>query len=831
MMRIRLLLIGLILLLPAGVAAQPSAPALTPEQARTALEVLNNPQKRAEFAATLEAIVAGKSTEPAPAPRPAAPPAKPAAAPAPAAKPAKPATPAGTLKIPLAPDSLGAQVLVSASGFLTRAGRQTVDAVHAARDIPMVWGWVTLMATSAWARNLIIDTVWRLAVVMACALAVEYGLRRMIARPITALERMAPDGAVRLEPADPEIPPPEPSGEQPKEVEDEEPEGASPEEAEARAEAGETEPPHHPHRHRLSSWTLLRRIPLVFARLMLDLIPVLGFVLVAHLLTATTLGGQAISQLVVLAVVDSYALCIALLSVARMLLSPVRTRLRLFNVRDDIAAYLMRWTRRMLVIGVFGYAIAEVGLLLGLSSEGHQGILKAVSLVVHICLAIMVVQKRRAVRARLRAPVGDSGASARLRNALAASWHWIALFFIIGSWVVWAVEVPHGFTWVLRIFVVTALVLIGARLALIVMLGSIDRALQIAPEVAERYPGLEARVRLYAPMIHGAIRFALYLVCALGLLQLYGLPTFDWFVGTDLGQRVASAFGTMLVTVLIALGVWEAANAAIHRHLAKLEKQAQIARSARLRTLLPLLRSGLMITILIVAGLMILSEIGLNIAPLLAGAGIVGVAIGFGSQKLVQDLITGIFLLLENAMQVGDVVEVAGQGGVVESLSVRTIRLRSENGSVHVIPFSSVTTVTNMTKDYSRAVINAGVAYKEDYDQVVEVLRAIAKEMRADPQWRSVILDDLEVWGLDQLGDSSVVIKCRIMCTPFGRWSVQREFNRRMKRRFDELGIEIPFPHRKLVLDGALMAPPSQLPALPSGEPAPPLTVPEARAV
>ena len=218
-------------------------------------------------------------------------------------------------------------------------------------------------------------------------------------------------------------------------------------------------------------------------------------------------------------------------------------------------------------------------------------------------------------------------------------------------------------------------------------------------------------------MIHGTIRFLLYLLCLLGLLQLYGIPTFPWFVGSDLGQRVISACVTMFVTVLVALAVWEAVNAAIHRHLAKLQKEAQIARSARLRTLLPLLRSGLLITILIVAGLMVLSEIGLNIAPLLAGAGIVGVAIGFGSQKLVQDLITGIFLLLENAMQVGDVVKVSDQAGVVESLSVRTIRLRSEDGSVHVIPFSSVTTVTNMTKDYSRAVILAGVAYKEDYDQ------------------------------------------------------------------------------------------------------------------
>jgi small conductance mechanosensitive channel len=267
--------------------------------------------------------------------------------------------------------------------------------------------------------------------------------------------------------------------------------------------------------------------------------------------------------------------------------------------------------------------------------------------------------------------------------------------------------------------------------------------------------------------------------------------------------RILSASGTLLVTIVLAFAAWEAINGGVQQHLDRLQREAQLAKSARLRTLLPLLRSTIMITIAIIAGLMILGEVGINIAPLLAGAGIIGVAIGFGSQKLVQDLITGIFLLLENAMQVGDVVSVGGLGGVVESLSVRTIRLRSEDGSIYIIPFSSVTTVTNMTRDYSRAVIVASVAYKDDYDKVVAVLREIVQEMRAEDAWKTIILDDLEVWGLDHFGDSAVNIKCRIMCTPFGRWSVLREFNRRMKTRFDEHGIEIPFPHRKLVMDVA----------------------------
>ena len=174
-----------------------------------------------------------------------------------------------------------------------------------------------------------------------------------------------------------------------------------------------------------------------------------------------------------------------------------------------------------------------------------------------------------------------------------------------------------------------------------------------------------------------------------------------------------------------------------------LERDAQIAKSARLRTLLPLLRSTLLITIAIIAGLMILSEIGINIAPLLAGAGIVGVAIGFGSQKLVQDLITGIFLLLENAMQVGDTVTVSSLTGVVEALSVRTIRLRAADGSVHIIPFSSVTSVTNVNRGLGNAAVSVSVAFDEDTDRVAAELVAIVAGMRSDPALSAQMLSDL----------------------------------------------------------------------------------------
>ena len=292
---------------------------------------------------------------------------------------------------------------------------------------------------------------------------------------------------------------------------------------------------------------------------------------------------------------------------------------------------------------------------------------------------------------------------------------------------------PHGFAEILHYFVVTGLVLIAARFVLLLLLGwwtgscGPDRARSDSP------PGMQARLAVYHPAVTVALRLTIYLLCVLGLLQLYGLNTFLWLIESALVLRILSASGTLLLTIVLAFGAWEGINGGVQQHLDRLQREAQLAKSARLRTLLPLLRSTLLITIAIFAGLTILSEIGINIAPLLAGAGIVGVAIGFGSQKLVQDLITGIFLLLENAMQVGDTVTVSGLTGTVENLSVRTIRLRAGDGSVHIIPFSSVTSVTNTNRGLGNASVEVSVAYDEDTDRVANELTSIVAGMRNDP--------------------------------------------------------------------------------------------------
>jgi small-conductance mechanosensitive channel len=204
-----------------------------------------------------------------------------------------------------------------------------------------------------------------------------------------------------------------------------------------------------------------------------------------------------------------------------------------------------------------------------------------------------------------------------------------------------------------------------------------------------------------------------------------------------------------------------------------------------------MLRTTLFTVIVTVVALTTLSEIGVNVAPLLAGAGILGIAVGFGSQKLVQDVITGLFLLLENAVQVGDFVTVSGLSGTVENLSIRTIRLRAGDGAVHIVPFSAVTSVTNTSRGIGNASVNVNIAYREDTDRAGTVLNEIAAEMRRDPDYKRLIRNDLDLWGVDKVDGSMSSIVGQIQCTDEGRWPVQREFNRRMKRRFQECGIEI----------------------------------------
>ena len=220
--------------------------------------------------------------------------------------------------------------------------------------------------------------------------------------------------------------------------------------------------------------------------------------------------------------------------------------------------------------------------------------------------------------------------------------------------------------------------------------------------------------------------------------------------------------------------------------------------SKRAETLVRLLRQGVRIAVMIVVALIILREFGVDIAPILASAGILGLAVGFGAQNLVRDVISGFFLILENQVRIGDVAVVNGTGGLVESINFRTIVLRDLSGVVHVFPNGTIDTLANMTHEWSAYVFDIGVAYKEDVDRVMKLMSDVGGELRGDDYFGPLMVDDIEIFGVDQFADSAVVIKGRLRTRPIKQWEVGREYRRRLKHRFDQEGIEIPFPHRSI---------------------------------
>ncbi len=282
-------------------------------------------------------------------------------------------------------------------------------------------------------------------------------------------------------------------------------------------------------------------------------------------------------------------------------------------------------------------------------------------------------------------------------------------------------------------------------------------------------------------------------ISGLALIEIWGGHPLEWLASTN-GQGLLGRFISIGVVLLISLVALEVGTAFG-------ERMAQRNPSSmRLRTLLPFLLNAYRIFLLTLASLIVLSELGVNIAPLLAGAGVFGLAVGFGAQTLVKDVITGIFILVENTISVGDVVEVGAHSGLVEKISVRTLHLRDFDGNVHSIPFGEVQTVKNMSKVFAYAVVDVTVSYRENIDEALAVMAEVAAGMVDSGPLAETIIAPFEVVGVEGLQDSAVWLRGRFKTRPLGQWNVRREFYRRIKAAFDERGIEIPFPHRTIYM-------------------------------
>ena len=533
-----------------------------------------------------------------------------------------------------------------------------------------------------------------------------------------------------------------------------------------------------------------------FALLLLDAVPIAVFALTAYPVL-TVVDPNEESRLVALAWINASIIVRVALIVGRFLLSPDTRSLRLVHADDETAQYLQIWLRRITGTAVFGYFALQSAQLLGLKHALYQPLLHVLGFLIFALLFIFVMQNRTTIGMMIHGRTDEDrlhSMFSSLRIRLSRIWHIVAAIYLILLYGVWAIGVPNGFAYILRATVLT-LVIVVATQGLLSLLDSLFRhGLSLRSDLNERFPGLEKRVNRYFPALQKSINAGLYLVAAFTLLEVWGVHTYAWLTsgpGSVLGSAAAHIIGIIVGSLLL----WETVSSVIERYLGETDVQVT---SARTRTLLNVARNALLVVITIVSSLMVLSELGVNIAPLLAGAGVIGLAVGFGAQRLVQDVITGVFILFQDLMAVGDVVKLGDTAGLVESLSIRTVRLRDLSGTVHTIPFSAITTVSNLTEDFSYYVFDVSIAYREDVDAVIDLLRQIGSELREDKKIGPLLLDNIEIFGVDAFGDSAVVIKGRLKTLPIQQWSVGRAFNRLLKIRFDEAGIEIPFPHRTL---------------------------------
>lgn len=313
------------------------------------------------------------------------------------------------------------------------------------------------------------------------------------------------------------------------------------------------------------------------------------------------------------------------------------------------------------------------------------------------------------------------------------------------------------------------------------------------------------------------IRFGLYSVLSLlffySVALIWNISNFVIFQSDTALSLVSNIVNIMSIIIITAI-VWEVVNGFIEYAV----RRSGAQNSARARTILPIARNVLFMVFSAFFGLMLLSELGINIMPLLAGAGVLGIAIGFGAQTVVKDFLTGFTIIMEDLIQVGDVVTLAGRTGGIEKITIRKVQMRSLDGTVYTVPFSEIDIIENLTKNFSYYLLDVGIAYREDPDEVIQHLKAIDQEMNEDDKFKDLTLEPIEILGVDHFGDSAVIIKARLKTLPAKQWVVGREFNRRMKHKFDEHNVEMPFPHQTIYFgenkDGSAPAAPVKVKSL-----------------
>ncbi|MEL0079273.1 MAG: mechanosensitive ion channel domain-containing protein [Rhodospirillales bacterium] len=543
-----------------------------------------------------------------------------------------------------------------------------------------------------------------------------------------------------------------------------------------------------------TSALLLKKIGFVAGSLVIDLVVVVLAWAIGYGVSAIALGPVGEVGTLQALYLNAFLVVEFAKVGVRTVLSPATSGLRPIQLPDNGAIRLNYWIS--VVVSVLGYGQMLVAPILSdqVSSFAGHAVGVIISLTAIFILLAMVLLNRVGVTAwLLEARQWKLGSA--LHRLIARGWFWPIIGYLI---ILLLIVLTRPTTVLLPVIGASGQILGAIILGSIAANGisrSIKDGLHLPPDVNQRLPLLERRLNLFVPRALALVQGFIAVSVVAFALDTAGIINVGAWLASEIGANAAASVISATFMLIIGFVIWLVINSWVDY---RLNPDFGSVPTARESTLLTLLKNAATITILAATLMFALSELGVDIAPLIASAGVLGLAIGFGAQKLVQDVITGIFIQFENAMNVGDVVKVGDTIGTVERLTVRSVSLRDLHGIFHIIPFSSLNSVSNYMREFGHYVCDMGIAYREDVDEAKQAMFDAFAELREMEEYKADILEDMTWFGLTTFGDSAVNVRSRIKCAPGKQFAIGRAYNAILKRVFDARGIEIPFPHQTI---------------------------------
>jgi small conductance mechanosensitive channel len=497
--------------------------------------------------------------------------------------------------------------------------------------------------------------------------------------------------------------------------------------------------------------------------------------------------------------------------VLRFALSPNAPALRLPRISDASAREWTTGPARIVAVLGYGVLLAAPIATEAVSADLGWALRYGFVLLAGLMAIRLILRSEDTVREALirRSQRLHEGLLSHAIAALGRVWHLLAIGYVMAVLFIWSTRPADSLAYVVRSTALSEVAIALGTVAMVAISRAIAGGVHLSEPLNARLPMLERRLNALVPNLLAALRLVVAAIILGAIGQAWGVFDMGAWLSSATGRALVGGLLSAAMILIVAGLVWLAVSSWIEM---KLNPGAERVVSARQKTLLSLLRNAFTVLVVVMTAMLTLSALGVNIAPLLAGAGVVGLAIGFGAQKLVQDIITGAFIQFENAMNTGDVVTAGGVTGVVERLTIRSVGLRALDGTYHLVPFSSVDTVSNLMKDFSYHVAEIGVAYREDVAEVKALMQDAFERLRAT-EHSAGIIGPLDMQGVIAFADSAVVVRARIMTRPGAQWAIGRAYNEILKEVFDAAGVEIPFPHLTLYMgeDKAGSAPPLRL--------------------